>query len=83
MYSPQQLKDGTIVNKEEGIARLEEINEEFKSREIESEISSQAELDALKQNGYKLEKSSRKSKISSTDTYGAFSRFRKEFRRRS
>ena len=53
----QQLKDGTIVNKEEGIARLEEINEEFKSREIESEISSQAELDALKQNGYKLEQS--------------------------
>ena len=29
------------------------------------------------------EKSSRKSKISSTNTYGAFSRFRKEFRRRS
>lgn len=53
----QQLKDGTIENKEEGIARLEEINEAFKAKEIESEISSAAELDALKQNGYKLEQS--------------------------
>ena len=53
----QQLKDGTIENKEEGIARLEEINEAFKAKEIESEISSAAELDALRQNGYKLEQS--------------------------
>ena len=52
-----QLKDGTIENREEGIARLEEINEAFKAKEIESEISSAAELDALRQNGYKLEQS--------------------------
>ena len=52
-----QLKDGTIVNKEEAIARLQEISNEFNAREIESEINSAAELDALRQNEYKLEQS--------------------------
>ena len=53
----QQMMDGTIEDRQAGIDRLEEISEEAKAREIESQISSQAELDALKQNGYKLEQS--------------------------
>ena len=53
----QQMMDGTIEDRQAGIDRLKEINEEAKAQEIESEISSQAELDALKQNGYKLEQS--------------------------
>ena len=53
----QQMMDGTIEDRQAGIDRLKEINEEAKAQEIESQISSQAELDALKQNGYKLEQS--------------------------
>lgn len=52
-----QLKDGTIVNKEEAIARLQEISDEYNAREVESEINSAAELQALRDNGYQLEQS--------------------------
>ena len=51
------MMDGTIEDRQAGIDRLKEINEEAKAQEIESQITSQAELDALKQNGYKLEQS--------------------------
>ena len=53
----QQLMDGTIEDRQAGVDRLKEIDEIFKAQEIEAQISSQAELDALKQNGYKLEQS--------------------------
>ncbi len=53
----QGLKDGTIADREAGNQRLLEIANEFHQQEIESQISGQAELDALKENGYKLEQS--------------------------
>ena len=53
----QQLMDGTIEDRQAGVDRLKEIDEIFKAQEIEAQITSQAELDALKQNGYKLEQS--------------------------
>lgn len=53
----QGLKDGTITNKQEAVSRLTEISNQFNQQEIESEISGQAELDALRENGYKLEQS--------------------------
>lgn len=53
----QGLKEGTIANKEEAVNRLTEISNQFNQQEIESEISGQAELDALRENGYKLEQS--------------------------
>ena len=53
----QGFQTGAIEDRQAGANRLLEIAEEMKALEIESEISSQAELDALKQNGYKLEQS--------------------------
>ena len=53
----QGFQTGAIEDRQAGADRLLEISEEMKALEIESEISSQAELDALKQNGYKLEQS--------------------------